>query len=151
MSGSVKVLDAGGDLLLSGDDPAEVETVLREHVARGARVVTPLSQVGRKWVAALKPAADALDRSITLNLAELARAQARQAAPPPQEPASDDTCTVEKMGFKRLLTASTRDAVQAKAQAFIDYGAGIVGAIEEIDGQWVVVCDIGGGQGRGGG
>ena len=147
MSEPVKVLDAGGDLLLTGDDPAEVEAVLRQHVARGAKVVTPLSQVGRKWVAAVKPAADALDRSSTLDLAELMRAQAQRSAPPLEEPASDASCTVEKMGYKRLLTASTLEAVQAKTQAFINYGAGLVGAIEEVDGQWVAICDVGGHQG----
>lgn len=148
MSQPVKVLDAGGELLLTGDDAAEVAAVLREHVARGAKVVTPLSQIGRKWVAAVKPAADALDRSSTLNLAELLRAQAGQSAPPLEEPASDASCTVEKMGFKRLLTAPTLEAVQAKAQAFIKYGAGLVGAIEEVDGQWVAICDVGGHQGN---
>jgi hypothetical protein len=141
---AVKVLDAGGNLLLTGDDRAEVEAALREHVARGAIVVTPVSQVGRKWVAALKPAADALDRSTTLDLAAIMAAQARQAAPPPEEPGSDATCTVEKMGFKRLITGPTREAVQAKTQAFIHYGASLVGVIEEMDGQWVSVCDIGG-------
>jgi hypothetical protein len=144
MSESVKVLDAGGDILLSGSDPAEVEAVLQQHVARGATVITPLSQVGKKWVAACKPAVDAVDRTSTLDLAELLRAQARAAAPPPTEPESDATCTVEKMGYKRLITGPTRDAVQAKTQAFINFGAGLVGEIEEMDGQWVALCDIGG-------
>lgn len=151
MSGSVKILDAGGEILLSGAEAADVEALLSDYVARGAKVITPLSRVGKSWVAACTPPtkAHAADRTSTFSLAELAKAQEKIKAPPKAEPESDGVCTIEKVGFKRLITGPSEAAVQVITKQFLEIGAGVVSAPEESYGQWVAVCDMGGKNVRG--
>ena len=52
MAEGVKVLGAGEKVVLSGTDPDEVKSVLRDFVWRGAKVVAPPAQLGAEWVAA---------------------------------------------------------------------------------------------------
>jgi len=52
-------------------------------------------------------------------------------------------CTIEKVGFKRLITGPSQEAVQAKTRRFLDFGAGVVSGPEEVFGQWSAVCDVG--------
>ena len=143
---SVKVLDAGGEILFSGAERTEVEASLGDYVARGAKVITPLSQVGKSWVAACTPPVKvhAADRTSTLSLSEIMKAQEKIKAPPKSEPESDGVCTIEKVGFKRLITGPTEAAVQAITKQFLELGAGIISHPEESFGQWVAVCDMGG-------
>lgn len=144
MSNPVKILDAGEKLLLSGQDPADVEAKLRYYVGRGSVIVSPLTRVGNAWVAACTPPVQEADRSTTLDLAKILEAQ-RAARPVPQnEPESDGVCTVEKIGLKRLVTGPTLAAVQAITERFLELGAGIESGPEEIFGQWSAVCDMGG-------
>jgi hypothetical protein len=48
MAEGVKILDAGAKVLLSGTNAAEVKAVLHDFVRRGAKVVSPLTQLGDK-------------------------------------------------------------------------------------------------------
>ncbi|HEY6822118.1 MAG TPA: hypothetical protein VI321_08850 [Burkholderiales bacterium] len=148
----VKILDAGEKLLLSGADPEAVQAKLSYYVGRGSKIVSPLTQVGSSWVAACTPPmeAHAADRTSTLDLAEILRAQQAQAAPRPEEPQPDGLCTIEKVGFKRLITGPTQEAVQAMTRRFLEFGAGVVSGPEEIFGQWSAVCDLGDGREKGG-
>lgn len=141
----VKVLDAGDKLLFSGSDAGSVEAELAYFVGRGSRIVSPLSQVGSTWVAACTPPLEALaaDRTSTLNLAEILKAQQSRAPVANEEPQGDGVCTIEKIGFKRLITGPTQAAVQAITERFLEIGAGIVSGPEEVFGQWSAVCDVG--------
>ena len=147
---SVKILDAGDRIMLSAATSAEVEAVLRDYVKRGAKVVSPLGQIGTTWVAACTPPtlAHAADKTTTLHLSELAKATAPKAAKPLVEPASDGVCTVEKIGLKRLISGPSLEAVKGKVHEFVRIGFGLVSEIEEVDGTWLAVCDTGGGAGE---
>ena len=144
MSEPVKILDAGEKLLLSGQEAADVEAKLKYYVGRGSVVVSPLARVGSAWVAACTPPTQEADRSTTLNLAEIMKAQQAAKAAPQAEPESDGVCTVEKIGLKRLVTGPTLAAVQAVTARFLALGAGIESGPEEVFGQWSAVCDMGG-------
>ena len=48
----VKILDAGGKLVISGEVRAEVEAMLERHVRRGSNQVATTQRVGNVWVAA---------------------------------------------------------------------------------------------------
>ena len=48
---------------------------------------------------------------------------------------------VEKLGMKTVVTAATREAVEAKVAELVEYGARIDQEIEEIDGAWTAVLD----------
>lgn len=145
MTDEVKVLDAGGELMLSGADRELVEAKLQYYVGRGSAVISPATQVGSTWVAACTAPAQvhAADKTTTLNLAEILKAQNTRAAPR-SEPVSDGVCTIEKIGFKRMITGPSEAAVRAITRQFIELGAGIESGPEEIFGQWTAVCDLSG-------
>ena len=135
----VKRLDTGGgDILLSGETRDDVDAVLQELVGRGAKVITPLGLVGRKWVAACTPppkAAD-IDRTSTLDLSQI-QAAIRQRRP------EAALCRVDEMGLKRIVTGPTHDAVHARLAELLEEGATLVSPVKEEFGSWIAVCDTG--------
>jgi hypothetical protein len=135
----VKRLDAGGDILLSGETREEVDAALKDMVSRGADVITPLSQVGRTWVAACTqpPQPKELDRTSSLDLRELQAAQRKQ------RPLAK-LCKVEQMGFKLVVTGPSHDAVYACVQDLLEQGATLVSDAEDDGGTWVAVLDTAG-------
>ena len=52
-------------------------------------------------------------------------------------------CKVEQIGYTRIITGPTREAVQVKVQEIRDAGAILVGEIESVAGIWTAVCEIG--------
>ncbi len=137
--GEVKRLDTGdGDILISGATPEDVEAALQDLVRRGATVITPLSQVGRSWVAACSPPPKTrdIDRTSTLDLRAIQAAQ-RRLRPEAM------LCQVEEAGLKRIVTGPTHDAVHAKLSELIEAGATLVSLPEESFGSWIAVCDTG--------
>lgn len=135
----VKRLDAGGDILISGETAEEVVAVLNDLVARGAKVVTPLTQVGKTWVAACTPPekVQEADRTSTLDLRDI------QAAMRKRRPEAA-LCEVEEAGLKRIITGPSFDAVHARLAELLEGGATLVAPPEESFGSWIAVCDTGG-------
>ena len=145
MGEGVKILDAGAKVLLSGTEAEEVKSVLHDFVRRGAKVVSPLTQLGGKWVTActFPIQSHPADKTDTLHLADLAK-------PQPEEVSEDgDLCKVEKLGFKRLVTGPTKVLVQLKVADIVQLGATLIGDIEEVEGTWTALCDTGGAQNTG--
>lgn len=142
MAEGVKILDAGAKVLLSSANAEEIESVLQDFVRRGARVVSPLSQLGGKWVAACTFPIEThpADKTDTLHLSDPATSQ------PDEASAADELCKVEKLGFKRLVTGPTKVLVQGKVDDLIQMGATLIRDIEEVDGKWTALCDTGGTQ-----
>jgi hypothetical protein len=136
----VKVLDAAGKLLLSGSRAEDVERTLGEFLAQGARLVTPLYQVGKSWTAVctVPPKSEGPDQTQTLSLASIT---AVQTAVGDEEP--DDGCRVEKLGFKRIIYGPSARAVRLRIEFLQHFGAELVGDVEEFDGEWTAVCDMG--------
>lgn len=110
----VKILDAGGKLVMSGEVRAEVEAMPVKYTQRGSAGVAEIQRVGNLWVAAC-----------TL-------------------PEFNDGCKVEEVGFKRLITGPTRRAVELRLEHLKQFGTELVGDIEEQSGSWVAVADPGG-------
>ena len=134
--GEVKRLDTGGDILISGDSREDVEAALQDLVSRGSSVITPLSQVGHRWVAACTPPRKehAADRTSTLDLRDIEAAQ-RQRRP------EAALCQVEEVGLKRVITGPSRDAVYARLSELLEEGATLVSDVQEQFGSWIAVCD----------
>ena len=134
----VKRLDAGGDILISGDCREDVQAALQDLLARGANIITPLTQVGRSWVAACSPPpkAEDVDRTSTLNLRDIQAAQRKRSPHAAQ-------CHVEAAGLKRIVTGPTHEAVYARLMELLEDGATIVTNPEETFGGWIAVCDTG--------
>jgi len=137
----VKRLDAGGDILLSGEAREEVDAALKDLVSRGADVITPLSQVGKTWVAACTqpPKPKDVDRTSSLDLRDIQAAQRKQRP-------EAKLCTVEQVGFKLIVTGPTHAAVYACAQDLLEQGATMVSDAEESFGSWIAVFDTAGPQ-----
>jgi len=136
---TAKTLDAGDKLMFSGDARQEVEALLADHLQRGCRVISGLSQVGQKWVAACTlPPTDNPDDTSSFALQDF--------VPPPKnfEPEHDDGCTITPMGAHRLITGPSKRAVQIRINHLTRFGASMVSDIEEQSGQWVAILDVGG-------
>jgi hypothetical protein len=145
MSEGVKILDAGTKLLLSGTDAEELRSVLHDFIRRGAKVVSPPTQLGGKWIAACTVPLQShpADKTDTLQLADLASPQPAEAAE------GGDPCKVEKLGFKRIVTGPSRSLVRLKAEELVQMGATMIGDVEDVDGTWTALCDTGGMQNTG--
>jgi hypothetical protein len=52
-------------------------------------------------------------------------------------------CRVEQIGYTRIVTGPTREAVQVKVQEILNEGALQVGNIEAVAGVWTAVCELG--------
>jgi hypothetical protein len=143
---AVKILDAGPKRLISGMEVAAVEAVLKDHLARGSKIVTPLMKVGSKWIAActVPVRTHSVDQTTTLNLAD------SPAQIDPYADEEDGECRIHKDGFKRIVRGPTKIAVQAKVEELVHLGAKLLSEIAvEEDGQWVAICDTGGSQNTG--
>ncbi len=94
---------------------AVVQKALDELAAKGARVVSPITRVGDKWMASCDH---------------------------PEKRASE--CKVERLGLTSIVTGPTRQAVAAKVEELVDLGARLTGEIEQDGDVWTAVCDSGG-------
>jgi len=105
------VSDAGMHFIVSGATRESVEAELARFAAEGAKVISAPAQVGAKWMATF----------------ENRRAAVR--------------VNVEKLGMKTMVTAATREAVEAKVNELVSFGARIDQPVEEIGGVWTAVLD----------
>jgi len=112
---AASVFDAGPHLIVSAYDRAVVQKALDELAAKGARVVSPISRVGEKWMASCEH---------------------------PDVRASE--CKIEKLGLTSIVTGPTRQAVATKVEELVERGARLTGEIEQDGGVWTAVCDSGG-------
>ena len=105
------VSDAGSHFIVSGPTRESVEAELARYAADGANVIAAPAQVGAKWMATFENRRRAVRVS------------------------------VEKLGMKTVVTAPTREAVDAKVTELVEFGARLEQEIEQIDGVWTAVLD----------
>jgi class 3 adenylate cyclase len=107
----VSVSDAGNHFIVSGPTREGVEAELARLTAEGAKITAAPAQVGAKWMATF----------------ENRRASAR--------------VQVTKLGMKSIVTAATREAVEARVAELVGFGARLDQEVELIDGVWTAVVD----------
>ena len=107
-----QVFDAGSHYMVSGYSEESVRDAAQKLIAGGGKLIAPLSQMGRKWLASVS------------------------------NPKLDVEARVEEMGFKRVITGPTREAVQLKVQDLVERGSTLVQEPELADGVWTAVCEI---------
>jgi hypothetical protein len=112
---AASVFDAGPHLIVSAYERVVVQKALDELAAKGARVVSPITRVGEKWMASCEH---------------------------PDVRASE--CKVEKFGLTSIVTGPTRQAVATRVEELVELGARLTGEIEQDGGVWTAVCDSGG-------
>ncbi|HYC46294.1 MAG TPA: hypothetical protein VED01_12535 [Burkholderiales bacterium] len=108
-----QVFDTGDQLMVSGPSRASVMATLAELEQNGCQVLSPVQKVGQKWMATCSPA-----------------------------PTPDSGCRVEELGFMRIVTGPTREAVSDKVNELVDRGAHLVHDLEEARGVWTAVCEV---------
>ena len=105
------VSDAGSHFIVSGPTRESVQMELGRMVAEGASVKSEPALVGAKWMATCE------NRRLAVRV------------------------NVEKLGMKSVVTASTREAVEARVKELLELGARVDQPVEEIDGVWTAVLD----------
>ena len=105
------VSDAGSHFIVSGPTRESVRAELGRMLAEGAMVRSEPAQVGATWMATCE------NRRVMVRV------------------------NVEKLGMKSVVTASTREAVEARVAELIQLGARLDQPVEEIDGVWTAVLD----------
>jgi class 3 adenylate cyclase len=107
----VKLLDAGPNLIVSGASRVSVTQALERLVREGAKMISPATLVGQKWVASCS------------------------------RPKMSNDVKVEEFGLTRVITGEDRQAVDDKAAELVAFGAKLVRPPELVDGVWTAVCD----------
>jgi class 3 adenylate cyclase len=105
------VSDAGSHFIVSGATRESVEAELARIAVDGAQVIAAPAQVGARWMATFENRR----RAVRVN--------------------------VEKLGMKTVVTAPTREAVDAKVAELVEYGARLAEDVEQIDGVWTALLD----------
>ncbi len=108
-----EVFDAGAHLIVSGYSKSSVQDALNNLAQSGSRVISDITEVGAKWVAACEH---------------------------PQVPLS--ACRIEELGYTRIVTGPTQEAVVAKLEELVQFGAVVVRAAELVGGVWAAVCEV---------
>ena len=106
-----QVFDAGTHFIVSAYSQAKVQATVAKLSEQGCRLLSPMAQVGSKWVASVG------------------------------NPKLAVQATVEELGFKRIVSAPTLEAVQLKVQDLLERGAVLVQKAELADGVWTAVCE----------
>jgi class 3 adenylate cyclase len=106
-----RVFDAGTHYVVSGYSEAAVRELVRQLEGKGHKLVSAVVQVGSKWLAGV------------------------------DNPKLAVPATVEELGFKRIVSAPTREAVAAKVADLVERGAVLVQEPEFADGVWTAVCE----------
>ena len=106
-----QVFDAGTHFIVSGYSQAAVQEAIKKLAAQGGKLLSPLTQVGSKWVASV------------------------------DNPKLAVKATVEEFGFKHVVSGPTLEAVQLKLHDLLERGAVLVQEAELADGVWTAVCE----------
>jgi hypothetical protein len=109
--GPATVVDAGTHFLISGPSEASVQKALNELAEQGFKVISPIEQMGSKWMASA------------------------------ENPKHAIKATVEKFGLKQIVSGPTQEVVDEKVSELLGMGAVLVQESEFFDGQWSAVCE----------
>ena len=108
-----QVFDGGENLIVSGPSQLSVLNALEELAQTGAKVLSPIQKVGNKWIATC------------------ARPEAKASG-----------CKVEELGFMRIVTGPTREAVEERLGELLASGARLIHDLEQAQGVWTAVCEL---------
>lgn len=109
---AASVFDAGPHLIISGHERDVVQRALDGMAAKGAKIISPITHVGDKWMASCEHPG--------VRMSEL---------------------KVEQFGLTTVVTGPTRQAVERKVEELVERGARLQGTIEQDGDAWTAVCD----------
>ena len=106
-----QVFDAGTHFIVSAYSRVKVHETVAQLAGQGCKLLSPMAQVGSKWVASV------------------------------DNPKLAVQATVQELGFKHVVSGPTFEAVQLKVQDLLERGAVLVQKAELADGVWTAVCE----------
>jgi len=106
-----RISDAGAHFVVSARSRESLQEALDRLAEQGHKLIAPMTMAGSLWVASV------------------------------DNPKLAVSATVEELGFTRVVTGPTREAVEAKVQELLQFGAVLVHDVEQVDGQWTAVCE----------
>jgi len=106
-----QVFDAGTHFIVSAYSEAKVQQAVKKLGEQGCKLISAVSQVGSKWVASV------------------------------DNPKLAVPAQVKELGFKKVITGPTREAVELKVQDLLEHGAVLVQDAELADGVWTAICE----------
>jgi hypothetical protein len=106
-----QTFDAGTHFIVSAYSRARVQEAVKKLAEQGCKLLSPMTQVGSKWVASV------------------------------DNPRLAVQATVQELGFKHVVSGPTLEAVQLKLQDLLERGALLVQEPELADGVWTAVCE----------
>jgi class 3 adenylate cyclase len=106
-----QVFDAGTHFIVSAYSQGRVHEAVKKLGEQGCKLISPMTQVGSKWVASV------------------------------DNPKLAVQATVAVLGFKRVITGPTLEAVRLKVQDLLERGAVLVQDAELAEGVWTAVCE----------
>jgi class 3 adenylate cyclase len=110
-AGPAQVFDAGTHYIVSAYSRSALQEALDKLARQGSRLLSPPTQVGSKWLASV------------------------------DNPRLAVQAEVRELGFKRVITGPTLEAVRLKVQDLLERGAVLVQDAELADGVWTAVCE----------
>lgn len=110
-TGPAQVFDAGTHYIVSAYSRSTLQEALDKLGRQGSRLLSPPTQVGSKWLASV------------------------------DNPKLAVQAEVQELGFKRVVTGPTLEAVRLKVQDLLERGAVLVQDAELADGVWTAVCE----------
>jgi class 3 adenylate cyclase len=110
-AGPAQTFDAGTHFIVSGYSQASVREAVKKLARQGCKLISPITEVGSKWVASV------------------------------DNPKLAVPATIQELGFKRIVSGPTREAVLLKVQDLVERGAVLVQEAELADGVWTAVCE----------
>ena len=137
---AVKILDAGGDLMLSGSTENDVVAALKKYVGRGASVISPPTRIGSSWIAicTAPPVVQSADETTTLYFSDIVKASARQDA---AALAGAGSAKYVDAGHSLLISGPTRASVVVMLESFVQRGSRVTSEVAQIGHSWVATCE----------
>jgi hypothetical protein len=127
---TIKISDTGSSFLIAGLEQNSVQAALDGMVARGSSVLSPPSQLGKKWVASCsKPTSRAQsDGEDVSNFDDVVR------------DAVWASVKVEDAGAKLIVTGKERAAVEKALQLLVAHSGGAATPVAPFGNGWIGSC-----------
>jgi hypothetical protein len=106
-----QIFDAGTHYIVSGHSESRVQEAVHALALQGCRLISPMTQVGSKWIASV------------------------------DNPKLAVPATVQELGYKCFVSGPTRESVMVKVQDLLERGAVLIRDAELADGVWTAVCE----------
>ena len=128
---SIRISDAGDQLLITGPDEALVHAALQKMILRGAQPLGPPHPVGSSWVASCTKPGDFYKVPEPLALGD----------PPSPNQNVFQAVNLSDTGKHLIVTGKSKQAVQLALDALRQMGARNISSVAQVGNNWIATCE----------